>query len=157
MTQTEQAPGGMNPTLATGPALAPHLVCKGAAEAIEFYKKAFGAEEQMRLPDDNGNLMHGCIAINGALVFLMDEVEEWQSKGPNSLGGSAVTLTLGVDDADAWAERAVAAGAELTMPVSEQFWGDRYGVVTDPYGHVWAFATPVKSVTEEEIRAATRG
>jgi PhnB protein len=139
-------------------ALAPHLICADAAAAIEFYKQAFGAEELMRLPDPDpngeGKLMHACVAINGAAVMLMDESEVWGTKGPKQLGGSPVTLNLGVDDADAWAERAVAAGAELVMPVQEQFWGDRYGVVVDPFGHSWALITPVREMSVEEINEA---
>ncbi len=139
-------------------ALAPHLVCDDAAAAIEFYKQAFGAEELMRLPDpdpaSNGKLMHACVAINGAPVMLMDEFEAWGTKGPKQLGGSPVTLNLGVDDADAWAERAVSAGAELVMPVADQFWGDRYGVVVDPFGHSWALITPIRQMTPEEINEA---
>jgi uncharacterized glyoxalase superfamily protein PhnB len=134
--------------------LAPHLVCDDAAAAIEFYKRAFGAQELTRLPDQNGKMMHASVSINGAPVMLMDEMEEWGTKGPKTLGGSPVTLNLGVDDADAWAERAVAAGATLVMPVAEQFWGDRYGVVEDPFGHSWALITPVRQMTEEEIRRA---
>jgi PhnB protein len=137
-------------------ALAPHLVCDDASAAIEFYKKAFGAEELMRLPDprDEGKLMHACVAINGAPVMLVDEFEDWGTKGPKQLGGSPVTINLGVDDADSWAERAVAAGAELVMPVADQFWGDRYGVVVDPFGHSWALITPVREMSPAEINEA---
>lgn len=134
--------------------LAPHLVCAGAAEAIDFYKRAFGAEELMRLDGSDGTIMHAGLSINGAMVLLVDENLEVGLKGPKVLGGSPVTINLGVDDADAWAARAVEAGATLAMPVEEQFWGDRYGVVVDPFGHVWALVTPVKSMSLEEMKAA---
>lgn len=134
--------------------LAPHLVCAGAAEAIDFYKRAFGAEELIRLDGADGTIMHAGLSINGAMVLLVDENLEVGLKGPKVLGGSPVTINLGVDDADAWAARAVEAGATLAMPVEEQFWGDRYGVVVDPFGHVWALVTPVKSMSLEEMKAA---
>lgn len=137
------------------PKLAPYLVVDGAAAAIDFYVNAFGAEELMRLPGDEGRLMHACVLINGAPVMLVDENPAWGIKGPHLLGGSPVTINLGVPDADAWAERAVAAGATLTMPVAEQFWGDRYGVVTDPFGHQWALVTPVReAMSIEELQEA---
>jgi PhnB protein len=139
---------------AGNPALAPYLVCAGAAEAIDFYKQAFGAEELMRLETSDGKIMHAGLTINGAMVMLMDEQPEYDIKGPQALGGSPVTLNLGVDDADAWAERALAAGATLAMPVEEQFWGDRYGVVADPFGHLWALVTPVREMSVEEMKAA---
>ncbi len=140
--------------LTQNPPLAPHLVCAGAAEAIDFYVRAFGAEEVMRLPGSDGKLMHSCVLINGSPVMIVDESIDWGLRGPLSLGGSPVTLNLGVPDADAWADRAVAAGATLAMPVSEQFWGDRYGVVVDPFGHQWALVTPVRSLNQEELADA---
>jgi PhnB protein len=136
------------------PPLAPHLVCAGAAEAIDFYRRAFGAEEMMRLDGADGKIMHAGLSINGALVMLMDEQPEYGATSPHTLGGSPVTLNLGVDDADAWAARAVEAGATLAMPVEEQFWGDRYGVVVDPFGHSWALVTPVRRMSVEEMKAA---
>ena len=129
-------------------------MCAGAAEAIDFYVRAFGAEEVMRLPGSDGKLMHSCVLINGSPVMIVDESIDWGLRGPLSLGGSPVTLNLGVPDADAWADRAVAAGATLAMPVSEQFWGDRYGVVVDPFGHQWALVTPVRSLNQEELADA---
>ena len=134
--------------------VSPHLICKDAAKAIEFYRNAFGATEMMRLEGPNGKLMHGCVCINGSSVMLVDEAPEWNMLGPKALKGTPVTIHLIVDDADAFAERAVKAGASLVMPVADMFWGDRYGVVEDPFGHRWAIATPKRNVSPEEIRQA---
>ena len=122
--------------------LSPHLVCDGAADAIAFYVAAFGAEELMRLPGDDGRLMHAAITINGSSVMLVDENREYGMLGPKALGGSPVTIHLIVPDVDTAYERAVAAGATARMPVADMFWGDRYGVLEDPFGHVWSLATP---------------
>jgi uncharacterized glyoxalase superfamily protein PhnB len=135
----------------------PHLVCSDAAAAIEFYKKAFAATEMMRLGADDGKIMHACLGINGSSVMLVDEFPAMGAVSPISLGGSPVTIHLVVDDADAWVERARSAGATVVMPVDEMFWGDRYGVVRDPFGHSWSMATPVRKLTEAEIRDAARG
>lgn len=116
----------------------PHLVCRGAAEAIDFYAKAFGAVEQIRLPGPDGKLMHACIQIGPSLVFLVDEMLEVGNRSPLDIGGTPVTLHLQVDDSNAVAAQAVSAGGTVMMPVADQFWGDRYGVVQDPFGHLWA-------------------
>jgi uncharacterized glyoxalase superfamily protein PhnB len=137
-------------------AVTPHLVCNGAADAIEFYKKAFGATEMMRLPGPDGKLMHGCVSINGSSVMLVDEYPEMGSVSPKTLKGTPVTIHLIVDDVDAFVERAVAAGAKIVMPVEDQFWGDRYGVIEDPFGHQWSVATPKREMTPEQIREAAR-
>src|SRR5215831_6323830 len=134
--------------------LTPHLVCAGAAEAIEFYKRAFGAIEMIRLPAPDGKLMHACVSINGSSVMLVDENPAMGNMSPLSLKGTPVTIHLIVDDADAVATRAVAAGAKLLMPVADMFWGDRYGVLEDPFGHRWAVATPKRKMSEAEIRDA---
>ncbi len=134
----------------------PHLVCAGAADAIEFYKKAFGAVELHRLPGPDGKLMHGAIRIGDSTVMLVDENPEWQALGPKALKGSPVTLHLYVEDADAFFAKAVASGASAMMPVTEMFWGDRYGVVTDPFGHNWSIATHVRDATPEEMAAAAK-
>jgi PhnB protein len=135
-------------------AIVPHLICKGAMDAIEFYKKAFGAVEQMCLPGKDGRLMHGCISIGNACVFLVDEMPEWGALSPKSLNGSPVTIHLNVPDVDAFVARAVAAGATVTMPVEDAFWGDRYGKIVDPFGHHWSIATHVKDMSLDEIKAA---
>ena len=134
----------------------PHLVCAGAADAIEFYKKAFGAEGQGRMPGPDGRLMHAAIRIGDSTVMLVDEMPEWGSLGPKSLKGSPVTIHLYVEDADKFVERAAKAGAKVTMPVSEQFWGDRYGKIEDPFGHHWSVATHVRDVSREEMDAAMK-
>ena len=137
--------------------ITPHLVCAGAAEAIEFYKKAFGAVELMQMAGKDGKLMHGAIEINGAMVMLVDEMPQWGVQSPKSLKGSPVTIHLYVDDVDAFVEHAVRAGATVKMPVADMFWGDRYGVIVDPFGHNWSIATPQREVSVEELRAAVDG
>ena len=134
----------------------PHLVCAGAADAIEFYKKAFNAEEGGRLPGPKGRLMHAMIRIEGSAVMLVDEMPEWGAFGPKSLKGSSVTIHLYVEDVDAVVARAVAAGAKITMPVADMFWGDRYGKLEDPFGHCWSVATHVKDVSAEELEKASK-
>lgn len=134
--------------------IVPHLICDGAASAIEFYKKAFGAEELMRLPGKDGRLMHACIKIGNSCVFLVDESPEWGALGPKTLKGSPVTVHLNVPDVDATMARAVAAGAAIAMPAQDMFWGDRYGKIVDPFGHHWSVATHVRNMTPAEIQAA---
>src|SRR5205823_2739833 len=112
-------------------AVTPHLVCAGAAEAIEFYKKAFGAVEKTRLPGKDGKLMHAAIQIGGGTIMLVDEMPQWGALSPKSLNGTPVTIHLYVDDVDAFFARAVKAGATAKMPVTDTFWGDRYGVLID--------------------------
>ncbi len=138
---TKRIPDGMH-------TVTPHLVCAGAAAAIEFYKKAFGAVETARIPGPNGKLMHAAVRIGDSTVMLADEMPEFGALGPKALKGSSVTIHLYVDDADAFAARAVGAGATVKMPVSEMFWGDRYGQVEDPFGHRWSIATHVRDVVD---------
>jgi uncharacterized glyoxalase superfamily protein PhnB len=133
-------------------ALTPHLVCSNAADAIDFYKAAFGAEEIMRVPGPNGALMHAAVSINEISVFLVDENANCGQLSPTALGGSPVTFNLGVADVDASLDRAEKAGATVTMPAADQFWGDRYGMIRDPFGHQWAFATPLRQTSESELR-----
>jgi len=134
----------------------PHLVCAGAADAIEFYKKAFNAVEGGRLPGPQGKLMHAMIRIEGSAVMLVDEMPECGALGPKSLKGTPVTIHLYVEDADAVVARAVAAGAKVTMPVADMFWGDRYGRIEDPFGHHWSVATHIRDVTTAEMQDAMR-
>jgi PhnB protein len=138
--------------------LTPHLVCTGAAEAIEFYKRAFGAEELMRMPAPDGRLMHAAISIDGSMLMLVDEMKEHGLLSPASLGGSPVTLHLNVPDADSAIDRAVAAGATITLAAHDAFWGDRYGQIRDPFGHSWSIAHPLREtvMSEEELRAAAK-
>lgn len=136
------------------PAVTPHLVCENAAKAIDFYTKAFGAEEIMRLPGPDGRLWHASVRIFGAPVMLVDEMPEMGSLGPKALKGTTVTVHLNVPDVDAVFERAVKAGATAKMPPADMFWGDRYGVIEDPFGHKWSIATHIKAMTVDEIKAA---
>lgn len=115
--------------------LTPHLVCHDAAAAIDFYKRAFGAEETMRLPGPGGKLMHAALRIGDSMLMLVDEFPDMGAVGPRQLGGSPVTIHLAVPDAEATMRRAEAAGAKVKMPVTDMFWGDLYGVLEDPFGH----------------------
>jgi PhnB protein len=132
----------------------PHLICAGAADAIEFYKKAFNAVEEARLPGPKGRIMHAMIRIEGSAVMLVDEMPEWGALSPRSLKGSPVTIHLYVKDTDAFVARAVAAGAKVTMPVADMFWGDRYGKLEDPFGHHWSVGTHIRDVSMEEAQRA---
>lgn len=134
----------------------PHLVVRGAAEAIEFYKVALGAEEIARMPSPNGQgIMHAELKIGDGRIFLCDEtpqMERWVS--PKSLNGTTVALHLWSDNVDTLFERAVKAGAKVKMPLMDMFWGDRYGRIADPFGHEWSLAQHVKDVTPEEMISA---
>jgi PhnB protein len=134
--------------------LTPHLVCADAARAIEFYKAAFNAVEEMRVPGPDGKLMHAALRIGDSALMLVDENPEWGMLGPKSLKGSPVTIHFYVEDVDAAVAQAVAAGAKVTMPVADMFWGDRYGVLQDPFGHNWSLATHQRDLTPEQIRQA---
>jgi uncharacterized glyoxalase superfamily protein PhnB len=134
----------------------PHLICAGAADAIEFYKKAFGAVETARLPGPQGKIMHAMLRIGDSALMLVDEMPEWGALGPKALKGSPVTIHLYVDDVDAFAARAVKAGAKITMPVEDMFWGDRYGKLEDPFGHHWSLATHLRDVSPEEMQQALK-
>jgi PhnB protein len=149
MAKVKPVPEGMH-------SVTPHLVCAGAADAIEFYKKAFGALEEARLPGPDGKLMHAMIRIGDSAVMLVDENPEWGMLGPKSLKGSPVTIHLYVEDADAFAGRAVKAGAKITMPLADMFWGDRYGTLVDPFGHNWSVATHIRDVSMEEMQQAMK-
>jgi len=146
----------VNPIPADMHTVTPHIVCAGAAQAIEFYKKAFGATEEARLPGPDGKLMHAMIRINGSAVMLVDENPEWGMLGPKSLKGTPVTIHLYVEDADAFVTKAEKAGARVTMPVAEMFWGDRYGKIEDPFGHHWSIATHVRDVSMDEAQEAMK-
>ncbi|SFI04394.1 VOC family protein [Planctomicrobium piriforme] len=138
--------------------LIPHLVCNGAAAAIDFYKKAFGAVEHYRLGAGvDERLMHACLSIGGQTLFLADDFPEYcggKASSPLALGGSSVTIHRYVPDCDAAIKKAADAGATVKMPAADMFWGDRYGVIVDPFGHTWSFATHIKDLTPEEIAAA---
>ena len=152
--ETEARVAPANP--GDGHEVVPHLVCAGAANAIAFYTKAFGATEMIRLPTPDGALYHASVAINGQMVMLVDEFPAQDCLGPKSLGGTPVTIHLSVTDAKGVVDRAVKAGATLVMPVERQFWGDLYGIVEDPFGHRWSIATPGENAprTTEALTAA---
>ena len=132
--------------------ITPHLVVRNGSKAIEFYKKAFGAQEigAHRTPD--GKLMHAMLKIGDSLLMMADEFPNMGSKAPETLGGSPVVLNIYVEDVDRLFNQAVAAGAKVTMPLANQFWGDRYGQVVDPFGHHWALASRVEEVPPEELQ-----
>jgi PhnB protein len=132
--------------------ITPHLIVKGANEAIKFYEKAFKARETSRVTGPDGkSVLHAEIVIGDSRLFLADEVPGMGCLGPLSTGGSPVTLHLYVEDVDAFFNQAVAAGAQVKMPLTDMFWGDRYGVVADPFGHQWSFAMHIEDLTPEEI------
>jgi PhnB protein len=129
----------------------PHMIVKGAAEAIEFYKKAFGATELFRMAQPDGRIGHAQIKIGDSLIMLADEFPEKGARGPQSFGGSPVSFYLYVEDADAVFVQAIAAGAQVKQPLTDQFYGDRTGGVTDPFGHSWYIATHKEDVAPEEL------
>jgi PhnB protein len=132
-------------------AVTPYLIVADAAGAIEFYKSAFGAAERMRHTAPGGKVGHAELTVGGSVVMLADEFPEYNARAPGAFGGSPVTLHLYVDDVDAVVARAAAAGAAITRPVENQFYGDRAGAITDPFGHVWHIATHIEDVPPDEI------
>ncbi len=133
-------------------AATPYLTVKGAAQAIEFYRKAFGAEEVLRVPMPDGRIAHAEVRIGGSIVMLHDEAPEWQAFSPQTIGDTASSVLLYVNDVDAVVKRAVEAGATLTMEVADQFYGDRAGALKDPFGHKWHVATHVEDVAPDEMK-----
>lgn len=129
----------------------PYLIIRGAADAIEFYKKALGAIELFRFPAPDGKIGHAEIKIGDSPIMLADEYPEMGYKGPQTLGGSPVSIMIYVDDVDTVFNRAVAAGASVKEAVSDKFYGDRMGTVTDPFGHVWHVSTHKEDVSVEEM------
>ncbi|HVN02655.1 MAG TPA: VOC family protein [Caulobacteraceae bacterium] len=126
--------------------LTPYLTIRGGRghEAVAFYKRAFGAEEMFsNIAEDGERYLHGRLRINGAVVFFSDDFPEFRGGAPATAPGG-VTFHLQVDDADAWAKRAIEAGAEVTQPISDAFWGDRYGQLRDPFGHAWSLGSAIK-------------
>jgi len=130
----------------------PYLSIKGASEAIEFYKKAFGATETLRLADPSGKIGHAEIKIGKANIMLADEYPEMGFVGPKTLGGSPVTIHLYVEDVDALARQVEAAGAKVLRPVADQFYGDRVGQFEDPFGHRWSLSTRKEDMSAEEMK-----
>jgi PhnB protein len=132
----------------------PAIVVRDARKAIDFYKKAFGAEEVSAMPGPDGKIMHAEIRIGDSLVMLGEESKEWGALSPLSTNGTPSSLHIYVEDADAAFARALKAGANVKYPLEDAFWGDRYGKVTDPFGHEWGLATRVKELSPEEMQRA---
>jgi PhnB protein len=128
----------------------PYLYIRGAASALDFYKKAFGAKEVMRFPGPGGKLMHAEMQIGNSIIMLADENVDMGVRGPQTLGGCSSSFMLYVEDVDAQFAQAVAAGAKVQRPIKDQFYGDRSGTLEDPFGHVWTIATHKEDVTVEE-------
>ena len=134
--------------------ITPYLSVSGGEKAIEFYEKAFGAQELMRMPGPNGKgIGHAELQIGDSRLMLADEFPEMNFRSPSSLGGTPVMMHLYVDDCDAWFARAVNAGAKVTRPLEDQFYGDRGGCVEDPFGHSWYLSTHKEDLSEEELKA----
>ena len=130
----------------------PYLIITNAAKAIEFYQEVFGAKELDRLDTPDGKVGHAEIQVGDSRIMLADEFPEWDARSPKTIGGSPVVIMLYVEDVDAVVQRAVAAGARLFKPVADQFYGDRSGTITDPFGHKWTIATHVEDVSPEEMK-----
>ena len=133
-------------------ALTPYLTCAGAADAIKFYKKAFNAVEESRTPNEQGKILNAGLRIGDSLLMLMDEFPEFGGRGPLSLKGSPVMIHLQVEDVDAVVRQAAAAGAKITSPIKDEFWGDRFAMLEDPFGHKWSVATHIRDVSPEEAK-----
>ncbi len=132
--------------------ITPYIVARDASAAIEFYKRAFGATERSRnLGPDGKLILNAELRIGDSVLLLMDESPTWGSNSPLSLGGSPVVIHLYVEDVDAVFDRATKAGAKVRMPLADQFWGDRYGLVVDPFGHLWSIATHVADLSPQEL------
>lgn len=141
-------------TKTTTTTLIPHIACRNASEAVTFYQTAFGAEPLSVMHTPDGRVMHAALRFGESTLYLVDEFPEHGGQSPQSLNGSPVTLHLQVADCDAVWARAVDAGCTVAMPLQEMFWGDRWGLLTDPYGHHWSVATTVKQLSPEEMQKA---
>jgi PhnB protein len=136
--------------------ITPHLICRDGKKAIEFYQKAFGAQVVRAHYMPDGKLMHGEIKIGDSIVMLGDEFPDWNVLSPQSLGNASTVIHLYTQDVDSVFQKAVDAGCTPTMPVGDQFWGDRYGQVVDPFGHRWSIATHKEDVPEQEMEKRGR-
>jgi PhnB protein len=134
--------------------LTPHLTVRNADKALEFYKNALGAEilHVARMPD--GKVMHASLRVGDSMLMLNEEFPEYGGLSPLSVGGTGVTIHIYTEDVDAAFNRAVSAGAQVKMPLMDQFWGDRYGMLADPFGHKWSIATHIKDMSPEEMQRA---
>jgi PhnB protein len=144
--------GRANPIPEGFHAITPRLIVRGAAGAIEFYKQAFGGVELARFTVPSGKIVNATIRIGDSMIELAEESPEWGNLSPQSLGGSAVVISLYVEDVDAVAGTAIAAGATMAIPVRDQFYGDRSGRLTDPFGHIWTIATHTEDVSVDEMQ-----
>jgi PhnB protein len=149
MAQAQPIPEGFH-------TLTPHLVYEGASEAIKFLMKAFGAVELTRLEGPGGKIMNAQLRIGNSMLMVVDDFPDWGSFGPQALKGTTMTVHLFVEDVDAVFARAVAAGAIVKMPVADMFWGDRYGVLQDPFGHQWSVATHQRDLSPQQIAEGMR-
>jgi PhnB protein len=129
----------------------PYLAVDDAAEALEYYKKAFGAKERGRMETPDGKIGHAEIQIGDSIVMLSDPLPQAATRTPKELGGTSASVFVYVEDVDSFVQKAVDAGATITMEVSDQFWGDRFGTIADPFGHVWSVATHIEDVPPEEM------
>jgi len=129
----------------------PSLVVRDAAKAIEFYKKALGAQERMRMAGPDGKIVHAELQIGDSIIFLSDEMPQAPVKSPQTVGASTAVLNLYVEDVDSAFKRAVDAGGKVTMPLADQFWGDRYGSLVDPFGHAWGIGMHKEDLTADQI------
>jgi PhnB protein len=131
--------------------LSTYLAVDDAAQAIEYYKRAFGAEERVRMGAPDGKIGHAELGVGDSVIMLSDPLPQMSTRPPKELGGTSVSVFMYVEDVDTVVKRAVDAGATVTTEVADQFWGDRFGTITDPFGHVWSIATHVEDLTPEEI------
>ncbi len=145
-------PDKVKPTPEGYHSVTPYLIVDGAAAAIDFYKKAFGAVEVMRMPAPGGRIGHAEIKIGDSHVMLADENAEMNARSPKSVGGTPLSLLVYVENVDEVVKRAVAAGAKLDRPVEDKFYGDRMGAIQDPFGHQWYVGTHIEDVTPEEMK-----
>ena len=145
-------PGQVQPIPQGYHSVTPYLVVDDAAKAIDFYKRAFDAKEKVRMEGPAGKIAHAEIQIGDSMVMLGDEMPQMDTKAPRSLGGTTAGILIYVKDADAAFNKAVSAGAKVTMPLADMFWGDRYGRLMDPFGHSWSLATHKEEVAPEEMK-----
>jgi PhnB protein len=136
--------------------ITPSLIVRNGAEAIDFYKRALGAQERMRMPTPDGKVSHAELQIGDSIIFLSEEMPNMGGKSPQTVGTYTGGLYLYVQDVDSAFKKAVTAGGKTTMPVSDMFWGDRMGQFTDPYGHVWSISTHVKDLSEREVEEGAK-
>lgn len=132
----------------------PHLICVGADKAVDFYVKAFGMKERVRMPGPDGRLIHASLIFGDSMIMLAEAVPQIGVLGPQAGTPSPVTVHLHVTNVDELFARAVGAGAKVVMPVDDMFWGDRYGILEDPFGHRWSIATTTKAMTPDDMRQA---